>query len=159
MARSVKRTQKCSLKKGQLWCKSNADKLWSGSNEVQIVTCCCFILKNWKQQLINSKLETDIPVTEGLQIYTPQKRQSKNISTRWDPTSCCCFRNTMVFLQRETMAMSSRGVTRCARTDASVTADQDWTKKKKNKNPQPFLQTSEEREIQNAQQNSLPEKV
>lgn len=53
-------------KKGQLWCKSKAVKLWSGSNEVQIVTCCSFILKNWKQQLINSKLETDVPVTEGL---------------------------------------------------------------------------------------------
>lgn len=109
--------------KGQLWCKANAVKLWRGSNEAQIVTCCNSSLKNWKQ-LINSKLKMDIPVIEELQIHMSLKTQRR--TSAWDPTRCCCFRNEMVFLQKERRAMSSRAVTRYI----SLTAEKDWVTKK-----------------------------
>lgn len=44
--------KKVLTEKGQLWCKPNAIKLWSGSNEAQVVTSCNFILQTQNQQLI-----------------------------------------------------------------------------------------------------------
>lgn len=80
----------------------------------------------------------DATVIEELQIHTPLKTQRKTwAQDEILQAAAAALGKIMVLLQKETMAMSSRGVTRYI----SVTAEKNWvTKKKKN---QPFLWTLE----------------
>lgn len=79
----------------------------------------------------------DVTVIEELQIYTPLKTQRK--TSAQDEILQAGAANVLgkkMVTKKETMAMSSTGITRCI----CVITEKDWVTKKKN---QPFLWTSE----------------
>lgn len=119
MARIVKRT-KCSLKKASSGANPMLLNYGVAAMKHRLSPLVLQFYSQNPKMTIHFKLKMDVTVTEELQIHAPLKTQRRT-STQDEilQTAAAVLEKEMVFLQKETMAMSSRGVTSCISVPAT----------------------------------------